>query len=132
MVLDEMESRKERPSFRILRVPDLRRAFMEDLSSVIAGAPFTVVASAIRKDLYRAQGRDANPYHVALEHGLERVYLHHQGLRWRGMKIHVVFEGRGSKEDAELEVEFRRIMETARVRGMADTLRFICMNKKTQ
>lgn len=48
------------------------------------------------------------------------------------MKIHVVFEGRGSKEDAELEVEFRRIMETARVRGMADTLRFICMNKKTQ
>ena len=131
VVLHEMDIRKERPPFQILRVPETRRAFMEDLTGVIARAPFTVVASAIKKDVYRAQGRASNPYHVALEHGLERVYMHLQALQQRGKKIHVVFEGRGHKEDAELELEFRRIMDTTRVRGMADTLTFLCVSKKT-
>ena len=108
-----------------------RRAFLEDLTGVIARAPFTVVASAIKKDLYRAQGRANNPYHVALEHGLERVYMHLQSLQQRGKQIHVVFEGRGPKEDAELELEFRRIMDSTREQGMADTLRFLCVSKKS-
>ena len=131
IVLHEMDIRKERPPFQILRAPEVRQSFMEDLTGIIDRAPFTVVASAIKKDVYREQGRAHNPYHVALEHGLERVYLHLQSLQQRGKKIHVVFEGRGAKEDAELELEFRRIMDATSVQGMADTLRFLCVSKKS-
>ena len=50
-----------------------------------------------------------NPYHLALAYGMERVcrYLDQQGQR--GKQTHFVFEYRGAKEDAELELTFRRV-----------------------
>lgn len=48
-----------------------------------------------------------------------------------GRKTFVVFEGRGKTEDKELELAFRRILDTTKMRGMAQTLDFMCVDKKT-
>lgn len=102
---------------------------MERLNSLILDAPFEIVASVIMKNGFKSHIRDgSNPYHVALEFGLERVYMHIQGSQ-RGKKTHVIFESRGKKEDAALELEFRRIMDKTAMTGMADTLEFRCVSK---
>ena len=40
---------------------------------------------------------------------MERVFLELQGRGCAGGKTHILFERRGPKEDAEVELEFRRI-----------------------
>ena len=61
--------------------------------------------------LNRAAGAASNPYHIALGMGLEalRGFLAEKGQDT--VKTHVVVECRGKKEDAELELEFRRICD---------------------
>lgn len=88
------------------------------------------MACVIDKERFRERrGGDANPYHVALEFGLERVFLQLQ-LRGQAFRTaRVVFESRGAKEDRTLELEFRRIMDTTRMRGMPETLAFHCAPK---
>lgn len=87
----------------------------------------------IRKEEFKSRrGGQTNPYDVALEFGLERVFLYLQGKGkgQLGRRTRVVFEGRGRKEDAALELAFRRIMDTTRISGMADTLEFLCAHKQ--
>jgi len=74
---------------------------------------------------------DTNPYHVALEFGLERIFLELQSRGQRGKTTHGIFESRGPREDRELELEFRRVMDRTQMAGMAESLRFLCASKKT-
>ena len=110
VILHETDIRKNRGAFTLLRDPTRRDGFYDDLNRLMEDADFQLVASAIRKEAYRARYTEPpNPYHVAMGFGLERVYLE---LRARGCRegtTHVLFERRGAKEDAELEAEFRRI-----------------------
>ena len=47
-----------------------------------------------------------------MEFGLERAYYELQSKGQTGKKTFVVFESRGKKEDADLELEFRRLIRT--------------------
>lgn len=110
VVLHEHEIRKSRGPFRILLNPFRRAAFLEDLNTLMAAAPVTVVAVVIRKEkLLRRYAQPNNPYLLAMEYGLERVcsFLKEHGQG--GKLTHFVFECRGGKEDLELEVQFRRV-----------------------
>jgi hypothetical protein len=130
VVLHEHEIRKSKPPFEFLINAELRQDFMGRLSDLIVESPFTVVACVIDKERLRERaGSSSNPYHVALEFGLERVYMHIQSTE-RGKPTHVVFESRGRKEDQELELEFRRIMDHTHMVGMADTLVFRFAHKQ--
>ncbi len=96
----------------ILRNPTIRSAFMEGLNELVAGAPIQVVACAIHKRRYVDRYADpVNPYHLAVRFGLERLYQELQGRGCRSGRAHILFERRGGKEDAELELEFRRIRD---------------------
>ena len=131
IVLHEHEIRKSKPPFDILLNADTRSRFMARLSDVVTNAPFKVVACVIKKEQYLSSiYQSSNPYHVALEFGLERVYLEIQGTQ-RGKITNVIFESRGKKEDSELELEFRRIMDRTGMQGMPDTLAFRCASKQT-
>jgi len=131
VVLHEREIRKNEPPFDILRDGEVRRRFLSSLDVLIRDSRFGIVASVIRKPEFRERARfAANPYAVALEFGLERVFLQLQQRNQVGRKTFVVFESRGKKEDAQLELEFRRIMDTTRMRGMAKTLEFKCASKQ--
>ncbi len=130
VVLHEREIRKSAAPFDILLNETIRAGFMGKLNEIINASQFSIVACVIDKDEFRRRrGGDANPYHVALEYGLERVFLQLQQRQQVNRTTHVVFESRGAKEDKTLELEFRRIMDTTRMRGMPETLEFHCAPK---
>lgn len=114
VVLHEGDIRKNRGPFAILRNPEIRTAFQDDLTRLIVEAPFSLIACAVRKDRYVAQtASPQNPYHLALEFGLEALYRHLEERGCRTGRTFILFERRGPKEDAELELEFRRIRDGA-------------------
>lgn len=132
VVLHEREIRKSIPPFDILQNPTVRESFLERLNDIIRGADFRVVACVIRKEEFRSRrGTNTNPDHVAMEYGLKRVFYQLQASGQSGKSITVVFESRGRREDAELELEFRRILDTTRVSGLAQTLVFRIASKQS-
>ncbi|MEX0653496.1 MAG: DUF3800 domain-containing protein [Phycisphaeraceae bacterium] len=131
VVFHEHEIRKARGDFAFLTDKGRRETFMADLSSLVEHSSFTVISVCIRKDQLKARyAKPTNPYHLALEFGLERV---HRCLAARdeGEKTtHVVFEARGQKEDDELELEFRRVCDGANYHKRRLNLRFVLASKK--
>ena len=113
VVLHEREMRKQSGPFRFLGDRQVRAAFMDDMNQFVEQAPFTVIAAVIDKGNLKAMyAAPRNPYHWALEFCLERLRFHLTGLRAPPGLVHVIFESRGSREDAELELEFRRLAPT--------------------
>lgn len=107
IVLHEREIRRSEKPFEFLRVPVRRTAFMEDISQLIADAPFRLVAVAVDK---RRHPIDDNPYAHALGVGLANVakFLRSVG---EDQLTHVIVEARGKKEDNDLRVAFSTLCE---------------------
>lgn len=132
VILHEREIRKSEGPFKLLFDKAVRTAFYENLNRTISEASFKVVACVIEKYKYRTTGyRDDSPYRVAMEFGLERAYYELQSKGQTGKKTFVVFESRGKKEDADLELEFRRLMDRTKIIGMPETFEFLTASKKT-
>lgn len=111
VVLHEIDIRRKRGHFSQLG-KEPRDAFMAALTQVIVDTPMTVIAVVIEKSkLKQRYSNPYNPYHIGIQYGLERVrhFLrlngHHDRL------THVVCEARGAKEDADLELAFRRVCD---------------------
>lgn len=110
VILHEHDIRKSREPFGFLRNAATRDAFMADMDELVRAADFKLVASAINKLELKARYTDPqNPYHIAMGFGLERVYLELRGRGCRTGRTHILFERRGDKEDAAVELEFRRL-----------------------
>lgn len=130
MVVHQREMRQSAPPFDILLNGRTRQALMGRVDEVFRER-FGVIATAIRKhDFLQRVGTDVSPYHVALEYGLERVFLQLQERGAARKETFVVFESRGRAEDRDLESEFDRIIASTRMRGMADTFRFRIASKQ--
>jgi hypothetical protein len=114
VVLHEHDIRKPSGPYGFLFNPAMRTSFMADLNALMEAAPFTLIASVVRKqdlkDVYTLPG---NPYHLSLEFGLERLHKFLEGCGQADRMTHVVVERRGPREDKELELEFRRICDGA-------------------
>ena len=84
--------------------------FLDAVSKLVDEAAFQLVTAVIRKLEFSQQyALPANPYDLALEFGLERIYLE-LSSRGQATKItHIIVEKRGEKEDNQLELAFRRI-----------------------
>ena len=114
VVLHEHDIRKPRGAYSFLQNADRRKEFSADLSALMEAAPFTLIAAVIRKaDLGQQYYAPENPYSIAMEFGLERLFKHLEGLSQADKLTHVVVERRGKREDAELELEFRRVCDGA-------------------
>lgn len=104
---------------------------MDNLNTIVASAPMTIVANVIRKDLHLARyASPANPYLLAMEFGLEHVARFLEDHCQQGRTTFVVFECRGRKEDAEVELEFRRVVARLGTLGMVDGLDIALLDKK--
>ena len=118
VVFHEREMRQQKPPFAFLQNRDRRNEFMADLNLVIGQAEFSVIAAAIdKKRLTIRYENPGNPYEIALKFCMERLYRFMTDRRATGTLTHCIFERRGRKEDAELELEFRRICDRANYRG---------------
>jgi len=112
VVLHEHEIRKSLGPFGLLRTDRaFRTRFFEKMNALIEAAPMTIFASVIDKERHRAKYANPwNPYEIALHFCMEQLYRMLSVESQHGKTVHVVFESRGAKEDAALELEFRRIV----------------------
>ena len=112
VVLHEHEIRKQKGVFAFLSHQPTRNEFMHRLSSVMEASNFVLIGCVVDKQrLSKAEGASSNPYHIALEICLDALYSFLSEKNQSSMQTHVVVECRGKKEDAELELEFRRICD---------------------
>lgn len=131
VVLHESDIRRKKGAFsRLSKAP--REAFLSALTDIIGAADFQLVAVVIdKRKLKDRYARPAHPYHLALEFGLERIY---RLLKEAGQEVALTFlvcEARGQKEDAELELEFRRIRDGANYFRKPLPFDLIMADKKT-
>lgn len=114
VILHEHEIRKAENSFSMLINSQKRHTFMTGLDQLINDSPFTVISTTIKKQMLREKYSDpANPYHLALGFGLERIYSFLKEQQQENYKTHIIFESRGKKEDKDLELAFRRVCDGA-------------------
>lgn len=85
---------------------------MGDLSLIVDQADFTLIAIAINKHKHAVAYHDPeSPYDLGVKYGLERVFNHLRDINAHADLTHFIFECRGKKEDAELELAFRRVCD---------------------
>jgi len=109
IILHEHEIRKAKGVFTVLQNKNVREPFLEDLNILIEKSDFLLMASVINKSkINQMHLTPANPYHIAMKFGLERIFLHLKKSGCKTGTTYFVFESRGKKEDMELELEFRR------------------------
>ncbi|CAB3746456.1 DUF3800 domain-containing protein [Paraburkholderia humisilvae] len=111
VVLHEIDIRRKRGDFSQLG-KEPRDAFMAALTQIIIDTPMAVVAVVIdKRKLKQKYSNPYNPYHIGIQFGLERV-RHFLKLREQHeLKTHVICEARGAREDADLELAFRRVCD---------------------
>jgi hypothetical protein len=131
VVLHESDIRRKKGAFsRLSKEP--REAFLNQLTDIIGAADFQLVAVVIdKRKLKDRYIRPAHPYHLALEFGLERIYRLLKNAGQDDALTYVVCEARGPKEDAELELEFRRIRDGANYFHKPLPFDLILADKKT-
>lgn len=131
VVLHESEIRRKKGAFsRLSKEP--REAFMNALTDIISVADFQLVAVVIdKRKLKDRYAQPAHPYHLALEFGLERIYRLLKDAWQDDALTYLVCEARGPKEDAELELEFRRIRDGANYFHKPLPFDLIMADKKT-
>lgn len=128
VVLHETDIRKERGSFRFSSRPH-KEAFLDEVTGIIEANKFILIASVI--DKARLRDRSENPYHLALGFCLETLYELMEEKHQEDLPTHVVVECRGKKEDAELELEFRRICAGENRFGDSLPFEVVFADKKT-
>jgi hypothetical protein len=132
VILHEVDIRKDRGSFSFLKSKERKETFYNELTGIVESTRFTLVSTVINKAPYKLRYNDpANPYHVALGYGLERVFYYLRGINAVDSRTHVIFEKRGKKEDAELELEFRRVCDGANYERLHLPFEIIFADKKS-
>lgn len=111
VVLHEHDIRKKTGPFASLN-KERREALLEGLTASIERSDMTVIAVVIDKVKHKARYSEPfSPYDLALQYGLERVFEALRSAGEEGHLTHVICEARGKKEDAELELVFRRVCD---------------------
>ncbi|MDP4031709.1 MAG: DUF3800 domain-containing protein [Pseudorhodobacter sp.] len=111
IILHERDIRRQSGSFAFLQVSEtLRDTFLSRINDVVTEAPISVACAVIdKRELGRRYATPWDPYDLALNFCMEKAAKTLHSRKQQGRKVHVVFEARGKKEDAHLELEFRRI-----------------------
>lgn len=131
VILHEREIRKDLGAFRFLKTPQIKQAFLDELTNLIALMPVQLCCVVIDKAKHQAKYKTpANPYHLGLQFGLERVlgFLEKNGEQH---STHVIVECRGKHEDDDLELEFRRICDGPAFTSSKVKLEVVFADKKS-
>jgi hypothetical protein len=98
VVLHERDIRKRRGEFAFIRDPVRGPKFLNDLTTFVNDAAFTLVAAVIKKAALVAQyAYPDNPYGIALTFCLERAYGFMKDAGQESRLTYVVVESRGRK-----------------------------------
>ena len=120
IILHSHKIRKQKDDFSILANLPTMQKFMGRLNDLISMAPFTIISTIIdKRQLKHRYSSPKNPYHLGLLFCLERASRFREEKGQKEKMTHLVVEGRGKKEDSDLELEFRRIMDKIPSNGLA-------------
>lgn len=132
VILHENDIRKDKGSFSFLKTKEKKENFMNELTDIMVSAPFTLIATVIKKESLKAKyAYPENPYHIALGFGLERIYRYLNSIGQDDKVTHVIVENRGLKEDNDLELEFRRVCDGSNYHSKPLPFRIIFADKRT-
>ena len=110
VVFHEKEIRKKIPPFTF-PTKEQEDEFMLDLHKLMQESKFVLISGAILKNKMPTRYQYSSAYTIALGLCLERLYRFMIEKRQEKLKTFIVFEARGANEDANLELEFRRICD---------------------
>jgi len=131
VILHEQDIRKKTGAFSRLG-KEAREQFLNALTDIISATDFTLFAVVIdKRRLNERYIEPQNPYHLAMGFGLERIYRTLNPGGADGTVTHVICESRGRREDAELELEFRRIVDGANFFNTRLPFELVIADKKT-
>ncbi|MEY2661119.1 MAG: hypothetical protein RLZZ123_2291 [Pseudomonadota bacterium] len=102
------------------------------LTEAIAQADFQLVAAVIDKTRLKKNFESpGHAYHLALAMGLQSLFELLCDAGQHGTVTHIVCEARGSQEDRELELEFRRLCDQAAYAQRGIGFEIVIADKKT-
>jgi hypothetical protein len=131
VVLHEHEIRKEKGSFKF-QSRHHKHDFLDQLTGIIDISNFILISCVIDKGrLHDKQEQLSNPYHLALGFCLETLHEFLQEKAQDETLTHVVVECRGTKEDKDLELEFRRICDGANRQSRRLPFEIVFADKKS-
>ncbi len=111
VILHEHDILKRKGAFSGMNLP-AREEFLTQLTQIIEQIDMTIVAIVIDKEKHKSKYTTPyHPYHLAMQYGLERVNHFLLLKKQIDKTTNIIFEARGKKEDAALELEFRRICD---------------------
>ncbi len=115
IILHENPIRKQKEEFAFLRTnAELRTHFLNEINEIVESSRFEIFTVIIDKLKLRNQYKiPENPYNLGINFGMKMILNHLLEKGESKKEIHLIFEQRGIKEDAELELEFRRICSSS-------------------
>ncbi|MDF7663184.1 DUF3800 domain-containing protein [Bifidobacterium sp. ESL0763] len=128
VILHEREMRKRQNAFEILMDGDKREVFFARLNEIMTNAQYDVVSTIIDKRTYKSTWA-RTPYDVATQFGMERVFYEMEARGQRGLRIPIIFESRGKKEDKALLAAIQGIKNKTRCKGMPEMFDCECASK---
>lgn len=107
IVLHERDILKNQGQFVMSKTA--QSELINDITGIMERTQFIVVACVIDKaKLIQQYSEPYNPYHLAIQFGLERIYQFLQEKNQTQKITHIVFEQRGKKEDKEVFEQYCR------------------------
>ena len=102
--------RKKENMFSFLNNRKIESEFINDINNFIVNSNFNIISCVIDKKKLKEKYSDPrNPYFLSIKFCLEMLY---KFIDSNNLKTHIIFEARGKKEDDELELEFRRRIDS--------------------
>ncbi|GGD59667.1 DUF3800 domain-containing protein [Lacimicrobium alkaliphilum] len=111
IVLHENEIRRRTGQFNIFRSSSHQQTFMDQLTEIIEFSNFVLISATVDKRPIAKSNPGDNAYHIALALCMEKLHAFLCEKHQHEKKTHIVVERRGSREDDELELEFRRVCD---------------------
>ncbi len=113
VILHSRDIRKCEKEFQVFFNLHIKELFYNELNRILSSNTYTVISSAIRKDLYiNKYGRlsDNDVYELALSFIIERSVFFLDDIKENTKQLEIVIEKRGKKEDKKLDEHFQRLM----------------------
>ena len=112
VILHERDISKKLGVYSCFQNPADYGPFLEGLYGMLSEMPFTIISCCIdKRKLASTYVNPDNPYNISLQFCLERLYMFLKSLSEHN-EVHIIFEGRGKKEDQDLELAFRRACDS--------------------
>lgn len=103
----------------------------QGLNKIVKFSNFILISTVVEKLNLSKEALGQNAYHIALAHCMETLYEFLVEKEQHHKKTFVVVECRGKKEDAALELEFRRVCDGNNRFGSSLPFDILFSDKKT-